>query len=659
MGDGASPKGQPRGERGLGRRDFIGAGLAGAGAALVAPAVASAAQGRTASADRADDSSPVATPPIGRLPLQGLYPNLPAIPVDAAEALQTLAKLSVRAQQTTQAKQGLTRRITIGGVTRTAYALMFEPGPAGTRSAELDELRTLLGDRSHATLPERYVRRLREQDRARPAARASGPAPSLERPQQFAMSWTTMPEVAQQGAALLPEWSASLTDPSAATAQFWPMIAQHGLAFNLLLPERVTAARRPALRRVFGSVWERDLQAPFAAGELYVIDMSRFTSLTPQSVNGSTRFTPATVTALVRDPRTKTLTPVAVSVAGAGGARRTSFTGARSSDGAWLYALQAAKASITVYGIWLGHVYQWHLVTAAMLMTMINALPASHPISLMMAPHSGSLIGFDDVLLQAWSQIAPPTSLATATQFLSLVDDFAAGRSYFDDDPATTLRSLGLRRRDFTRNTPWDRYPVAAQTLEIYDLVSDYVESIVRASYASDAAVAGDTALQSWIATAAAPTGGNVRGLPTPSSRAALQRILTSLLYRITVHGSSRLVSASNPSHTFVANFPHTLQRTDIPRPRSPLSTQRLLTYLPNVETIGEAVTFYFTFAFSPPYESFIPLGGVHSELFYPGGAHAARNRALIRLRNGLLGFMGRYQPDVGQRFQWPRDIET
>ena len=217
----------------------------------------------------------------------------------------------MRTQQAAQAKQGLTRRITVGGVTRTAYALMFEPGTVGAHVVELDELQTLFGD-SGATLPARYMRRLREHDHVRSAARGAGRAPSLERPEQFAMSWTTMPEVAQRGAARLPEWSASLTDPAAATAQFWPTIAQHGLAFNLLAPERVTAARAPALRRIFGSVWQRELRAPFAQGELYVIDMSLLQSLTPQSVNGSMRFTPATVTALVRDPRSKTLTPVAV-----------------------------------------------------------------------------------------------------------------------------------------------------------------------------------------------------------------------------------------------------------------------------------------------------------------------------------------------------------
>ena len=52
----------------------------------------------------------------------------------------------------------------------------------------------------------------------------------------------------------------------------------------------------------------------------------------------------------------------------------------RHDDKAWLYALQAAKTSITVWGIWLGHVYHWHIVTAAMQMTMYNHLPAGHPL---------------------------------------------------------------------------------------------------------------------------------------------------------------------------------------------------------------------------------------------------------------------------------------
>jgi hypothetical protein len=117
--------------------------------------------------------------------------------------------------------------------------------------------------------------------------------------------------------------------------------------------------------------------------------------------------------------------------------------------------------------------------------------------------------------------------------------------------------------------------------------------------------------------------------------------------------------STANPALTFVPNFPHCLQRTDIPKPSSRIDTRRLLTYLPDTETIGEALNFYFTFVFSTPYQAFIPIGGVDTELFFPGGAKDPRNRALINLRNLLASFIDSYQPDTPQRFQWPRNIET
>jgi hypothetical protein len=54
-----------------------------------------------------------------------------------------------------------------------------------------------------------------------------------------------------------------------------------------------------------------------------------------------------------------------------------------------------------------------------------------------------------------------------------------------------------------------------------------------------------------------------------------------------------------------------------------------------------------------------VPLGGISTELFFPAGPNGKRNRALIELRNGLASFIDDYQPDMPQRFQWPRNIET
>src|SRR5262249_35930835 len=138
----------------------------------------------------------------------------------------------------------------------------------------------------------------------------------------------------------------------------------------------------------------------------------------------------------------------------------TVYARGTASSGAWLYALQAAKTSITVFGVWLGHVYHWHLVTAAMQMTMLNNVPTTNPLYQLLAPQSKQLIGFDNVLLLLWEQIAPPTSLATPNELLALANDYAAGRSFFDDDPKQTIKQLGLRRKDFTAKQPWDKYPV-------------------------------------------------------------------------------------------------------------------------------------------------------------------------------------------------------
>ena len=66
-----------------------------------------------------------------------------------------------------------------------------------------------------------------------------------------------------------------------------------------------------------------------------------------------------------------------------------------------------------MWGIWLGHVYHWHIVTAAMQMTMFENLPDGHRLYPLLQPQSQSLIDFDFVLLTfLWGQIAPPTPVA-------------------------------------------------------------------------------------------------------------------------------------------------------------------------------------------------------------------------------------------------------
>ena len=394
---------------------------------------------------------------------------------------------------------------------------------------------------------------------------------------------------------------------------------------------------------MFGGAWTPELDAAAQAGLLYVIDLRIYETLQAQNVDGSPRFTPSTVTVLVQDAATKALTPEFIRVAGGGNqpkifSRRGSITPA-----AWLYALQAAKVSVTVYGIWLGHVYQWHIVTAAMLMTMFQTLPADNPARRLLEPQSSFLIPFDDVLLLQWNAAAPPTSIATGRQFLELIDRYAKDRQFFDDDPVNQLEQLGLTEADFTVSEPWDQFPIAGDLMAIWEATGRYVSTYVDHSYPTERDVQRDRQLANWIAESGDTDGGNVLGLPAMDSKDALKRVLHSLIYRITAHGTSRLYRSANPVLTFVANFPPCLQDATIPDPTDSFDTQALHRFLPNTGTIGSMLHFYFIFWATPPYVPFVPLEGTEADLFFDD---EESNEALIELRRFVIDFVETREPD-------------
>ena len=158
-----------------------------------------------------------------------------------------------------------------------------------------------------------------------------------------------------------------VTQPDKATAAFFPTIARYATTFNQILLRKVPSSDVGDVAGPLRSTaWTPALDAAANAGLLYVIDLRIYETLQPQTVAGIPRFTPSTVTVLVQDPATKALTPELVRVAGGSNEPKVFSRQGSTTASAWVYALQAAKVSVTVFGIWLGHVYQWHIVTAAM-----------------------------------------------------------------------------------------------------------------------------------------------------------------------------------------------------------------------------------------------------------------------------------------------------
>lgn len=587
-----------------------------------------------------------------KLPLDG-WPNylqdIPAIPIAPSKVPKTLEGSLARKAGLTQIKWGFSQEYTIHNRTGSGYRFMFE-GEPDLNKMKMGPLlvRLIVTKRLTQEFLGSHVK-----DTA-PLDLEFFTYASLHEPEQWTMAWTTSSQVDERGEPMRSAWVSTLTDAEQATRLFWPTIAEHGLVYNMLILQKVGAAQFDAMKDLFQSVWSPEWDALYQAGNLYVIDLSLFKSLKVNKALEVDRFTPSTITLLKQDPQSKAITPVAIHLSGHEGKNAVIYTRNNATDSAWLYALQAAKVSVTVYGIWLGHVYQWHIVTAAMQMTMRETFSEQHPIYQLLAPQSNYLIPFDTLLLAFWKELAPPTSIYSGNEFLRLCNTFAKGREFFDDDPLTKLDKLGLKKADFTKDQDWDLYPIVSVYLKVWGATERYVSTFVEQTYYDDQAVINDKALQKWIA--AAQDRGNIKGLPTMDSQDALKQVLTSLIYRITMHGASRLNSNSLPALTFVANFPPCLQRTDMPRPDQEFDTETLLSYLPKTGIIGRMLNFYFVFVFSPPYRPFIPIEGVDHGLFFEEPSDK-RNKALIAYREEVIQVIRGLQEDA-QIHQWPMNVE-
>lgn len=587
--------------------------------------------------------------------------EMPAVPFNAVETLETILKLQLRAGENKMAKGGLTNTYTIKGETQGAYAFLYDDESLDGDSEAYDELYKKL-DTTKPKFP------LNAEEFKNHIAANSFPSEApkgrtlntlfLDKPEQFSISWTNYYNIYKNSEHLEDQYASILTDADEASKQFWPMIAENGLAYNLLFIEKVQDESSQKVKEVFHKEWENHLESIYKDGALYAIDLRIFNNWEAQKVHGYDRWTPGAFILLKQNKSNKTFMPIAVQVSGAENDTSQIYTREETTDEAWIFAMAAARTAVTVYGIWLGHVYHWHVVTAAMQITLFNNVKQEHDLRKFLDPQCQSLIGFNDTLFLLWKKIGPPTSFASTLQFLELTNTFATGREFFDDDPKVALKNLGLSKEDFSYKSDWDRYPIVKDLLDIWDICEEMVDVFVETTYKSDSAVAKDKQLQKWINASSNPEEGNIRGLPVVKSKEELKRVLTSIIYRITAHGNSRMMRSLGPGLSFVANYPPCLQYNKLVKPDEKPDIKEILRYLPNTGTIGEMMTFYYIFIFSAPYEPLLPLFGNDENLYFKNPSDP-RNQALMVFRRRIGEFIKRYDLKAPLIHQWPASIET
>jgi|GEM_PF-4209639 len=330
---------------------------------------------------------------------------------------------------------------------------------------------------------------------------------SLDLPAQFNIGWTTANQIDVRAAPLNPVFAAALVPSvagaAAATALFWPNIATYWSAFGILPIELITPANVARYTSLLAGGVPPALARLIPGGTLFGLDMSVLAGMDPPTATNP-RFSPSTVAlftltvpavpAFPAVPAPPTFTPVLIQVSdGANTQIYTTPTAGGTLPGAWVYAMQALKASTTVWGIWLGHVYRYHTVIAPMQMAMRRHLPRFHRVRRVLGYQSKFLIGFDMVLLLDWS-FPPPTPAAASIQFLQLTDAFSArpapssvpllpgvvNRLFGDDHPETALAAQGLAMLTFS--TPVFRFQdinlpafVAKLTAPVLDPVSAFI----------------------------------------------------------------------------------------------------------------------------------------------------------------------------------------
>ena len=460
MAEGRAGQGDEEAGPRIGRRGFIGAGLAGAGAALIAPPSGAAAQSAPTVADpqpRKTQAAPEASPQDSAQGFGG---------PDPASADQGVLSQPARHSGRPRGDGRDTREA--GAPQRAGDTGQAGPDQAvHHRRPDRDRLRIPLRGHQRRREDDRLDRAREEPpDRSRAGRhradrqadpRKEGPEATstrgnsrrsvpLEQPEQFSISWTSFPTSTTTGLPSLPTWTSSLTDADAATDQFWPMIAQHGFGYNLIIPEKVTGASVNAVRRNFPV--GLDSRARGRCGRRNALrhrhdPVSAVQSRRPSpALRGSY---PSTITLLKQDPqyqeaetdrrdRLRVSRPEPSDVHAGELDRRGMALCTTGGQGLDLRLRSLARACVPLASGYRRNADDdvQHLPRPAI------------PIYQLLAPQSKFCIPFDDVLLLLWSEIAPPTPMANFLQFLELTNDYAAGRNYFDDDPKVTLKQLGL-----------------------------------------------------------------------------------------------------------------------------------------------------------------------------------------------------------------------
>lgn len=207
----------------------------------------------------------------------------------------------------------------------------------------------------------------------------------------------------------------------------------------------------------------------------------------------------------------------------------------------WKLAKLHVACADNQYHQWLFHLGYSHLAIEPFAIAAHNALPPTHPIGRLLAPHFQDTLGINFLARETLvSDIAPFTDRTFATGTAQALEMFLGAWEKYDFFARAFPAELAARGFDEARSDGLDGYYFRDDGFLLWNALGRYVEAIVSHFYADDAAVAADAALQAWAAESADPQRAAIPGFPTSfGGRELLTRTLQTLVWSVSAQHSA------------------------------------------------------------------------------------------------------------------------
>jgi arachidonate 15-lipoxygenase len=207
----------------------------------------------------------------------------------------------------------------------------------------------------------------------------------------------------------------------------------------------------------------------------------------------------------------------------------------------WLTARSHVQSADAAYHETVIHLLRTHLVMETVWVAVNRGLAPQHPIHQLLAPHFAGTIAINykarNELIVPGGPIDSAISVGTEGAYW-LINKGLQSFSFGDLDPVRDIE-----RRQVADSDALGGYYYRDDALQVWDLIGNYVEEVLRAFYPDDAAVAADDELNAWCHELIDADCGAMQGIPLVDGRFQrfqdLHHVLRQVIFTVSAEHSA------------------------------------------------------------------------------------------------------------------------